>query len=256
MYSIFGVRPAQHDRAKTVAVGKQRRRENMRSGKFVKMKTCGDENMWEWNMRKWKHAWMAACRNEYEWKFPHVLIFTCFILACFLVSIVLLFPLFYRLHCFVVSSFHCFLVSMVFSFPLICRFHCFLVSMVFSFPMVFSSPLFFVSVGFHCNIFSKQIQFCFACLHGAVGTGCRDCSWCSAMLRHVHTRSQRTGATMQFNVFVALFVWTCRNAQIRCGTPASHEWNWQQGHQHAPQRRTPKIVFFKKVDVTNLRSFF
>ena len=104
---------------------------------------------------------MAACRNEYEWRFPHVLIFACFILACFLVSIVFLFPLFSRLHCFVVSSFHCFLVSMVFSFPLFCRFHGFLVSMVFSFPMVFSSPLFFVSIGFHCNIFSRQIQFLF-----------------------------------------------------------------------------------------------
>ena len=81
---------------------------------------------------------MAACRNEYEWRFPHVLIFTCFILACFLVSIVFLFPLFSRLHCFVVSSFHCFLVS-----------------------MVFSSPLLFVSIDFHCNICSRQIQFLF-----------------------------------------------------------------------------------------------
>ena len=40
-------------------------------------------------------------------------------------------------------------------------FHCFLVSIVFRFPMVFSSPLFFVSIGFHCNIFSRQIQFLF-----------------------------------------------------------------------------------------------
>ena len=87
---------------------------------------------------------MAACRNEYECRFPHVRIFECFILASFLVSIVFLFPLFSRLHCFVVSSFHGFLVSMVFSFPII-----------------LSSPLFFVSIGFHCNIFSIQIQFVF-----------------------------------------------------------------------------------------------
>ena len=45
--------------------------------------------------------------------------------------------------------------AIVFSSALFSRLNCFLVS------IVFSSPLFFVSIGFHCNIFSRQIQFWF-----------------------------------------------------------------------------------------------
>ena len=76
---------------------------------------------------------------------------------------------FHMFHSLMFSRFHCFIVSIVFwftlfcrfQFPLFCRFNGFLVSMVFSFPIVFSSPLFFVSNCFHCNTFSRQIQFLF-----------------------------------------------------------------------------------------------
>ena len=120
-------------------------------------------------------------------------------------------------------------------------FHMSFISTCFHFRM-FSFPHVFISICFDLRMFS--FPYVFTRERDASSCRCRDWSWCSAMLRHVHTRSQRTGATMQFNVFVALFVWTCRNAQIRCGTPAAHDCNSQQVDPWTvPARRLQKNMF-------------
>ena len=154
---------------------------------------------------------MAACRNEYEWRFPHVLIFACLILACFLVSIVFLFVLSFTLFCRfqfqLFYSFHGFLVSIVLSFPWFSRFHCFLVSHGFLVSIVFRFHWFSLQHIFKTNsIFVLHVYMAQSAQDAEIAVDAAQC--CGTSTRAVN------GQVRQCNS-MCLLRCSCEHAEMR-----------------------------------------